>query len=66
MRKLKLWSLKIDQDTLDMLKRIAEDTVEGNMSLTVRQLVRRDYVARYRATDAGRAALAALEEIEKK
>lgn len=63
MGRLRLWSLKIDEETLAKLRRIAEDTVEGNMSLAMRQLVRRDYDARYRLTDIGRAA---LEEAEQK
>jgi hypothetical protein len=63
MNRKKLFSLKMDQETLDMLKQIAEDTMGGNMSLTLRRLVHRDYSARYRLTDAGRAA---IEEAEKK
>ena len=62
MRK-KMWSLKIDDETLAKLKQIAEDVSDGNMSMAFRQLVRRDYDARYRVTDTGRAA---LEEEAKK
>lgn len=63
MNRKKLFSLKMDQETLDMLKQIAEDTMGGNMSLTLRRLVQRDYSSRYRLTDAGRAA---IEQAEKK
>lgn len=62
MRK-RMWSTKMDEETLAKLKRIAEDITEGNMSMALRLLVRSDYDARFLVTDKGRAA---LEETEQK